>query len=67
MSGDVFTASQVTENKSLITWKELMVKAWAEKAKLCPCKGGIPAKLVCMMTYQNCEMDQCPFVLWGCL
>lgn len=67
MGSDIFTSSQSTDDKPLITWKDLMVKAWSDKARACPCKGGIPPKSVCMMTYQDCSMGRCPFVVWGCL
>jgi hypothetical protein len=70
MSHDMFTAACEThgeEKKKVMTWQDLMVEAWKGKASKCPCKGGLPTSLVCMMTYQECSMNNCPFVLWGCL
>jgi hypothetical protein len=67
MSSDMLTVSKDYGKSIMTTLNDTMAEAWKGKANKCPCKGGLPPKFVCMMTYQDCEMDSCPFVLWGCL
>lgn len=69
MSSDMLT--HAIENSNItrtLTWKDIAVEKWKNKAEKCQCRpSAISIVDRCRLTNDECSHGSCPFVYWDCL